>query len=294
MKTTSIEWCDSTVNPSMGCDGCELWTRDSKVCYAGKIHKRRVGHLGFAPSFQEVTEFPGRMADATRWSDLINKDRPDKPWLNGMPRCIFVSDMSDLLSASISFEYIFEEVMSNVLSEYGKRHRWLWLTKRPKRMKEFSHWTRHTMKVQWPINLWVGTSITSRGTLGRVGDLLQVGSDHTRRFLSVEPQWELITIGQPLRGIDWVIQGGESGSAQRPFDISWADSLREECQHADVPYFLKQLGKNFVSEGHRLYLQSSKGNDWSEWPERLRVREIPQPLSPTEPGYFTDAKLASL
>jgi hypothetical protein len=22
---TAIEWCDSTINPVMGCDGCELW-----------------------------------------------------------------------------------------------------------------------------------------------------------------------------------------------------------------------------------------------------------------------------
>jgi hypothetical protein len=25
MKTTKIQWCHSTVNPVMGCDGCELW-----------------------------------------------------------------------------------------------------------------------------------------------------------------------------------------------------------------------------------------------------------------------------
>ncbi|HEV2211076.1 MAG TPA: hypothetical protein VG167_20075 [Verrucomicrobiae bacterium] len=25
MKSTKIQWCHSTVNPVMGCDGCELW-----------------------------------------------------------------------------------------------------------------------------------------------------------------------------------------------------------------------------------------------------------------------------
>jgi len=25
MKKTRIQWCHSTVNPVMGCDGCELW-----------------------------------------------------------------------------------------------------------------------------------------------------------------------------------------------------------------------------------------------------------------------------
>src|SRR3712207_7534850 len=42
--------------------------------------------------------FPGRMAEAALWSDLTGTDRPDKPWLNGMPRLIFISDMGDALS----------------------------------------------------------------------------------------------------------------------------------------------------------------------------------------------------
>ena len=25
MKITNVQWADSTVNPVMGCDGCELW-----------------------------------------------------------------------------------------------------------------------------------------------------------------------------------------------------------------------------------------------------------------------------
>ena len=25
MKNTTIQWADSTVNPVMGCNGCELW-----------------------------------------------------------------------------------------------------------------------------------------------------------------------------------------------------------------------------------------------------------------------------
>jgi hypothetical protein len=25
MKDSPIQWCDHTVNPVMGCDGCELW-----------------------------------------------------------------------------------------------------------------------------------------------------------------------------------------------------------------------------------------------------------------------------
>ena len=34
MKNTNIQWCHSTINPVMGCDGCELWRANNKC--AGK------------------------------------------------------------------------------------------------------------------------------------------------------------------------------------------------------------------------------------------------------------------
>ena len=96
---TKIQWCDGTVNPTMGCDGCEIWSSQIKTCYAGILHTRFGGVTpGYSPSFDEVTLFPGRMAEAAGWSDLSGKTRKDKPWLNGMPRLTFVSDMSDALS----------------------------------------------------------------------------------------------------------------------------------------------------------------------------------------------------
>jgi len=79
-KNTAIQWCDSTVNPTMGYDGCELWSKSRKTCYAGVLHTRFGGHTkGYAPTFEQVTEFPGRMADAAVWSDLRDTVRPNKP-----------------------------------------------------------------------------------------------------------------------------------------------------------------------------------------------------------------------
>ena len=31
MKTTKIQWCHSTINPVMGCDGCELWPSNARL-----------------------------------------------------------------------------------------------------------------------------------------------------------------------------------------------------------------------------------------------------------------------
>src|SRR4051794_41447629 len=81
---TKIQWCDSTVNPTMGCDGCEIWGAQRKSCYAGTLHVRFGGVTpGYAPRFEEVTLFPGRVAEACGWSDLAGKRRGGKPRVRG-------------------------------------------------------------------------------------------------------------------------------------------------------------------------------------------------------------------
>lgn len=79
---TPIQWCDSTINPVSGCDGCELWNPKSGVslCYAGRMTHRFNGrNSGLSPKFEEIMTRPGRMAAAARWSDLTGTRRPDKP-----------------------------------------------------------------------------------------------------------------------------------------------------------------------------------------------------------------------
>ena len=34
---STIQWCDSTLNLQMGCDGCELWNHSRRICYAGRM-----------------------------------------------------------------------------------------------------------------------------------------------------------------------------------------------------------------------------------------------------------------
>ncbi|WP_434391772.1 DUF5131 family protein [Melittangium boletus] len=71
--------------------------------------------------------------------------------------------------------------------------------------------------------------------------------DHLRdapartRFLSVEPLLESLGTVH-LEGIHWVIVGGESGAGARPMKPEWVTSLRDQCQHAGVPFFFKQWG----------------------------------------------------
>lgn len=274
---TKIQWCDSTCNPTMGCEGCELWNPKTgeRSCYAGVLHLHYGGVTkGYSPTFEELTYWPGRMAEAARWSDLKGTARKDKPWLDGLPRLIFVSDMSDALSAEVPFDFLEQEIVCIVTSPSGQRHQWLWLTKRPDRMAQFCD-TLKAKGVRWPENLWAGTSITTRATTGRIKNLLRVGDESTIRFLSVEPQREKIDLGEWLPRLDWVIQGGESGRSARPFHLEWVLDLAGQCKEAGVAYFLKQLGSAVFSEDQRLRFRDGHAGDWSEWPEEARLRQMP-------------------
>jgi protein gp37 len=291
---SAIQWTDGSVNPTMGCSGCELWQpmenrSPRRSCYAGVDHERKRGKTrGFAPTFEQVTCFPGRMAKAAAASDLRGLKHPGKPWLDGEPRRWFISDMSDSLSKSVSFEYLFTEIIEVVRSREGTRHAWLWLSKLPSRMAEFS---AYVGAGRWPSNLWVGTSIPEPKYLGRIDHLIAVGDSSTMRFLSVEPQIKPISLAGRLDGISLVIEGGESGPTKpgklseehfaqrraRPFDLDWARQVRDECAGVKVSFFLKQVGSAPIENGKPLELRNGHGGDWDEWPTELKVRQT-QPV----------------
>ena len=111
----------------------------------------------------------------------------------------------------------------------------------------------------------------------------------------------------PVPGIDHVIVGGESGPGARPCNVEWIRSIVQQCRVSGVPVFVKQLGAKpagwcvnrllFSEEesaeagdgycdhyesgegrdcGGRCYmLKHPKGADMAEWPEDLRVQEMP-------------------
>ena len=132
----------------------------------------------------------------------------------------------------------------------------------------------------WPLaNVWLGVSVDDRARLPRIDELRATPA--ALRFLSLEPLLE--DLGPlDLRGIDWVVVGGESGPGARPFDLKWACSIITQYQRAGVPVFMKQLGRKPVlgqpgDDGWgRLIVKDRKGGDRAEWPPALRVREYPR------------------
>lgn len=228
-------------------------------------------HKGYPRRFEEVTFFPGVMEKAARWPDLAGTTEPETPWLDGCRRLLFVSDMGDALSESVDFNYLEREIVRNVTSPNGRRHIWLWLTKRPKRMARFHDYLKRR-GTRWPKNLVPMTSVLDQEMAVHVKHLKHIPA--AVRGLSVEPLWEDVEID--LTGIDWVIVGGESGAYARPFDLAWARKLRDQCKAEGKAFFLKQLGAKPIEDGEPLKLIDRHGGDWEEWPEDLRIREVPE------------------
>lgn len=279
MEKTDIEWCDSTVNPTENCDGCELWNTkiDIHKCYAGKMTERWKGKGAFD---LPILLKPGRMEKTLKWSDMTGTDRPEKPWLNGMPRMIFVGDMADVFSKDVQFEYLYEQVI-----DVTRRspHIYLVLTKQAQRMKEFVRWCLNLNdRKGWPSNIWLGVSVTNQPTISRLLELDEAARDIRRQmpkesipkfFVSYEPILYYVDFkGKPSP--DWMIMGGESGTNQASF-------LEEEtvrktltfCRENGIAPFVKQMGTMWAALNHS---HSYKGGDMSDWPQDIRVREMPR------------------
>ena len=75
------------------------------------------------------------------------------------------------------------------------------------------------------------------------------------RFLSIEPLLE--NLGSlNLKGIDWVIVGGESGPKARPMKEEWVINIKNQCDECQVAFFFKQWG-GWGADGKR---RSKKAN----------------------------------
>ncbi|KGS38057.1 phage Gp37/Gp68 family protein [Burkholderia pseudomallei ABCPW 107] len=111
----------------------------------------------------------------------------------------------------------------------------------------------------WP-NVWLGATIVNQEEADRdIPKLLAVPA--RVRFLSMEPLLGPVDLASSgalwsdmngnivdapsrgLRGVDWVIAGGESGPGARPMHPAWARSLRDQCATASVPFLFKQWGE---------------------------------------------------
>jgi len=210
---SSIEWTESTWNPSTGCDavspGCDN-------CYAERLALRlkAMGQKKYSRGFK-LSLHPDTLELPLKWKK---------------PQRIFVNSMSDLFHHEVPLEYI-QRVFGTMTRAYW--HQFQVLTKRSGRLLAL------TEKIDWPTNVWMGVSVESELYKTRIDHLRRTGA--AVKFLSLEPMLGPLGILN-LTGIDWVIVGGESGPGARPMRPEWVAAVRQQCETAGVPFFFKQWG----------------------------------------------------
>jgi len=220
---TTIEWTEMSWNPVTGCSKV---SQGCKFCYAERMASRL--HAMGAERYR-------RGFEVTLQPDLLNE--PDK-WVT--PRTIFVNSMSDLFHEEVPLAYI-ERVFATM--ERNPRHTFQILTKRSERLADLA------AQLPWPSNVWIGVSVEDAKALRRIGDLVTVPA--AVRFLSCEPL--IGPLGRlPLRGIHWVIVGGESGPGARPMRETWVRSIQRQCAKEGVDFFFKQWGGAHKKRNGRL------------------------------------------
>lgn len=254
MNKTGIDWCDRVWNPVTGCrkvsEGC-------RYCYANSIADRF-----FASRYP-----PNPDGSPRKFTDVrCHPERLEQPTLLRKPQRIFVNSMSDLFHPDVPFDFVLQVwlTMAQTL-----QHQYLILTKRPERMMRFitewlpGAWGLATMSLQLleqPLpNVWLGVSVENQETADRRIPCL-LDTPAAVRFVSAEPLLGPVVL--PV-GLNWVIAGCESGAHRRPMNIEWARNLRDQCQAAGAPFFLKQM----VIAGKVEHTPELDGRIWIEYPE---------------------------
>lgn len=233
---SSIEWTESTWNPVTGCTklspGCAH-------CYAERmaLRLRAAGQPNYIDGFK--LSLHERMLEVPlKWKK---------------PQMIFVNSMSDLFHKDVPLEFITKvfDVMRR-----ASWHTFQVLTKRSERLLELDP------EIDWPPNVWMGVSVENQDYTFRIDHLREIHA-HIK-FLSLEPLLGPLP-DLDLRGMDWVIVGGESGPGARPIQEDWVIDIKDQCRVAYTPFFFKQWGGVRKKRAGRVL----QGRTWDGIPARI-------------------------
>jgi len=299
MSKTKIEWTEYSWDPVSGCtpisEGCQN-------CNARRMAKRLRGRCGYPQDDPfKVTMHEDRLGEPLRWkkprrvfvcsmSDLFHEDVPNE----------FIDYVFAVMGRSQQHTFILLTKRPERMREYLQAGRYQQILNIAYRLKfrpeGLGKGIDNPKDMRWWPNVWLGVTAENQQRADeRIPILLQIPA--AVRFVSVEPmlgQVDLASTGAlgctcpPLEGddgqieercsgqcvfyknavdkmkrINWVICGGESGPGARPMHPDWARSLRDQCQDAGVPFFLKQM----EVDGKIVKMPGLDGRTWDEMPE---------------------------
>lgn len=263
---TAIEWCDSTFNPWIGC------TRVSPACddcYAARSTPARTMQIAWGPGQPRRRTAPATWKQPLLW----NREHEAFQLMHGRRRRVFCASLADVFDNEVDPSWradLFQLIADTPNLD------WLLLTKRiGKAAGMLDDAALHISRgsFEWNVepdgagepmlsNVWLGATVVNQAEADRdIPKLLAVPA--RVRFLSIEPMLGPIDLERPRpgpdldqgggrmicqpwliqSGIHWVICGGESGPNARPMHPDWPRSLRDQCEAAGVPFFMKQWGE---------------------------------------------------
>lgn len=241
-QESKIEWLrpmrkDGSIMPGHTCNlwwGCVTVHEGCDNCYASTLSNRLGNDLwGNDKPRKEIKK---AFSDLDRYQKLAQEANEQ--------HLVFVGSMMDIFEKPMLLlnRSYYTEKLRQLLFAYIDTGRYpnllfLLLTKRETNINKY---TPESWKSNPPENVMFGTSVVNQKTFDRVTENLKAVNG--KKFLSMEPQLDYIKLGK-LEGIDWLIQGGESGHHKRPFNTDWARSMRDECAALGIPYFFKQIDK---------------------------------------------------
>ena len=281
--------------------GCTPKSSGCLRCYAAVLASRQMsdGHVGLtvkkkrrndAGKLVSLPVFNGKLS--------VHPERLSIPLRMKKPRRIFVNSMSDLFHEDLPFELV--AAMYGVMAACPQ-HTFLILTKRDPRpffawlhaygdehgmAHDYVPWflardvlQRPFERVGWPLpNVHLGVSAENQETFDeRTAILREVPS--AIPWVSYEPALDAVDASSALDFLRWIVVGGESGAGARPFEVAWARTIVQQCEHEGVPVFVKQLGSRPVHNDRRVPLGDKSGGDIHEWTgplASLAVRQLPR------------------
>jgi protein gp37 len=297
--TSKIEWTGKTWNPiraRLKADTkwgyhCEKVSTGCRNCYAERMNGRMLPAwgtgLGYTVPNREKVEI------------YLDEAELLKPLKWRKPTRVFPCSMTDLFADFVPDEMIGR--MAQIMDS-TPRHTYQVLTKRSTRMRDL--WRSGV-----PSHVWLGVSVEDEANARkRIRDLQATPA--AVKWISYEPALGPVNWTPDLMGgISWIVIGGESGPGARPFDVQWARQTITACLRNDTAVFLKQLGAHVVDrndagfdgDGYRAWpmgtrheeldncyqgapvrvrLEDRKGGNPAEWPQAVRVREMPSKGEP--------------
>ena len=235
-----IGWCDRTWNPFSGClPDFPCWDR----CWARRMALRLRGRFGYDQNDPFQPTFHGGLKDPQHWRK---------------PQRVFTCGMGDVALAGKGLREIFLAIA------HAPQHEFVILTKRLRMIAD----RVHREGGFYPKNLTLGVSVWDQPSADAlIPELLRIPA--ATRIVCAEPllssldltYWLGLAKVGPYDGKSWneipieeafpvatsllqgIICGAETGPGARPCHPDWVRSLRDQCQAAGVPFWLKSLGE---------------------------------------------------